>query len=70
LAKAAGQPDASGHAERVVGKELGIAAGTLHKICSEIRAKRQEWDGAANFPAITLAQYQKWMLAGEWPWGE
>jgi hypothetical protein len=64
LAKTRGIAGPSEHAERLVGSELGISASTVHRICGEIRRKRKEWDGAADFPAMTLSEYRGWMEAG------
>lgn len=25
---------------------------------------RKEWDGSANFPAMTLIEYESWMMTG------
>jgi hypothetical protein len=67
LAKEAGIAGPSGHAERLVGQALGISSATVHKICGDIRRKRKEWDGSANFHAMTLAEYQNWMETGKHP---
>jgi hypothetical protein len=63
LAKEQGIPGPSDYAERLVGRELGISPATLHRICGEIRRKRKEWDGAADFPPITLSEFRDWMEA-------
>lgn len=64
LAKTNRERESSGHAERLVGKELGISASEVHRICGGIRRLRTEWDGAANFPAMTLIDYRDWMETG------
>lgn len=64
LAKERGIADPSGHAERLVGGALGISAAKLHSICGGIRRMRKEWDGSANFPAMTLIEYESWMMTG------
>lgn len=64
LAKERGIPAPSDHAERLVGRALGISAPTLHSICGEIRRRRKEWEGAADFPAMTLIEYENLMMTG------
>jgi hypothetical protein len=61
LAKDRGAKGASTEAEIVVGRALGISAATVHSICGEIRRKRKEDSESANFPAMTLAEYEGWM---------
>jgi hypothetical protein len=63
LAKERGIAGPSEHAEHLVGSELGVSASTVHRICGEIRRKRKEWDGAADFPPMTLGEYRGWMEA-------
>jgi hypothetical protein len=63
LAKEQGIAGPSDYAERSVGSEFGISAAKVHSICGEIRRKRKEWDGAADFPAMTLSEYRGWMEA-------
>ena len=70
LAKQAGILGAAGHAEELVGRALGVSAAAVHAVCGEIRRKRREWDGAANFRVMTLAEYSNWMETGTKPRAE
>ena len=67
LARTDGTPGPADHAERIVGRALGMSASTVRQVCSRIRRKRKEWDGAANFPSMTLAQFETWMETGNGP---
>jgi hypothetical protein len=67
LAKKKGIAGPSDYAEREVGRALGISAATVHAISGKIRLMRKEWDGSADFPSMTLDQYDKWMKTGERP---
>jgi hypothetical protein len=69
-AKARRVAHASDHAEELVGAELNISASQVHRICGKIRRLRKEWDGAANFPAMTLDDFKDWMTTGENSWAE
>jgi len=64
LAKKGGIAGPSEHAELLVGKALGISPAKVHAICGEIRRKRSEWDGAADFPAMPLTELERWMKTG------
>jgi hypothetical protein len=61
IAKKRGTKGASTEAEISVGRALGISAATVHSICGEIRSKRKADEGSADFPAMTLAEYESWM---------
>ena len=52
------------HAEDTVGNALYISAAKVRKICGRIRRKRQRWEGAANFPPMTLNEFNGWMQTG------
>ncbi len=67
LAKTKGVAGPSRYAEEVVGNALSISPATVHNICGAIRRKRREWDGAANFPPMTLREFDHWMNTGTWP---
>jgi hypothetical protein len=64
LAKRKGVPGPSNEAKIMVGKALGISAATVHSICCEIRGQRKECEDSANFPAMTLVEYEEWMRSG------
>ena len=68
LAKDRGTRSASIEAEESVGRALGISAATVHTICGAIRRMRKADEGAANFPAMTLAEYETWIETGRRPW--
>ncbi|MBV9826968.1 MAG: hypothetical protein JO001_15020 [Alphaproteobacteria bacterium] len=55
------------HAERAIAATLRISQGKVHAICTEIRAMRRSDAGSANFPAMTLADYDAWMECGKLP---
>ena len=65
LAKARGVKAASTEAEILVGRSLGISASQVHAICGDIRRKRGDDPEFANFPAMTLAEYQTWVDSPE-----
>jgi hypothetical protein len=67
LAKAKSVRGPSSHAEFEVGKALGISSATVHTIRVRIRRMRREWDGSANFPPMTLYQFEDWMRTGKKP---
>ena len=69
-AKERGITGASSHAEEVLGKALGISASTVHALCKEIRKMRKLEYGSANFPNMTLCQFNLWMDTGECSWME
>lgn len=69
LAKMRGIAGPASHAERLVGSALGISVASVHAICGEIRVKRKEWEGAADFPPMTLEVYEQWMKTGDYPDG-
>jgi hypothetical protein len=68
LAKGRGTKSASTEAEISVGKALGISSAAVHSICGEIRRMRKDDKGAANFPPMTLAEYESWMETGKDRW--
>lgn len=57
-------------AEIVVGKALGISSATVHSICGEIRGIRRDDPESANFPPMTLAEYENWMSTGIHRWDD
>lgn len=61
IAKERGTKGASTEAENLVGRALGISAAKVHSICGQIRRKRKECADSANFPAMTLAEYESWI---------
>jgi hypothetical protein len=66
-AQSCGIRRASLAAEDIVGKAFNISGASVRKICAQIRLKRQEWDGAANFPSMRLQEFNHWMRTGENP---
>lgn len=64
LAKTTGAVGPAEHAEALVGNALGISPAKVHAICGDIRRLRAEWDGAANFPAMSLGEFEEWMTTG------
>jgi hypothetical protein len=67
LAKARGTKSASIEAEESVGSALGISSATVHRICGEIGRMRKADEGSADFPAMTLVEYETWMETGKGP---
>ncbi|MDI1345397.1 MAG: hypothetical protein PSV22_15035 [Pseudolabrys sp.] len=63
-AKARGLKGASSEAEIAVGNALGISAATVHSLSGEIRSLRKEIESSANFPAMTLVEYECLMRNG------
>lgn len=57
-------------AEILVGKALGISSATVHTVCGNIRSMRKEDTESANFPSMTLAEYEDWMETGVRNWNE
>jgi hypothetical protein len=57
-------------AEILVGKALGVSSATVHTICGNIRSMRREDADSANFPSMTLAEYEDWMETGVRNWNE
>ena len=58
-------PGPADHAERVVGRALGISPSSLRSLCGAVRAMRARDEACANFPAVTMAQYEEWLLTGK-----
>ncbi len=67
LAKACRIADASGQAESAVAHALRISPSSVHYFCGTIRRLRREDPDAANFPAITVAEFEAWMSKGQIP---
>lgn len=67
LARAKRIKGAHDHAEKAVADALRMSQGKIHAICGEIRALRRKDAEAADFPSMTLAEYEGWMERGEWP---
>lgn len=65
LAKERKVKGASVEAEIEVGRALGISAAKVHGICGVIRRKRKQDPESANFLAITLAEYEAWLVSDE-----
>jgi hypothetical protein len=57
------QPSAD--AEMRVGRELGISPATVHSLCVRVRQERRRSNVAADFPLLTLIEYETWMRTGE-----
>jgi hypothetical protein len=55
------------HAERAVANALRVSQGTIHAICGEIRAIRRRDSEAADFPTMSLNEFEEWMELGEVP---
>jgi hypothetical protein len=68
IAKERGTRAASTEAEILVGRALGISSATVHSICGEIRRMRKDDQGSADFPAMTVAEYENWMETGKGRW--
>ncbi|MCP3463083.1 hypothetical protein [Bradyrhizobium sp. CCGUVB23] len=64
IAKRQGMKSPAMEAEFRVGSALGMSASAIHSICAQIRRMRQEDELSANFPAETLADYERWMAHG------
>jgi len=64
-AKAKGIRRPSHYAEDVVAQALAISAPSVHMICGRIRRMRKECGESANFPAMTLSDFKKWMETGD-----
>jgi hypothetical protein len=64
IAKRQGMKSPAMEAELRVGEALGMSPSAIHSICAEIRRMRQEDELSANFPAETLADYERWMTHG------
>jgi hypothetical protein len=63
-AKRTGIAQPSKHAEDVVGAALNKSPASIHKICGVIRALRKEDAGAANFPPMTLDEFNRLLRNG------
>jgi|SRR5215831_13413156 len=63
-ARQTGLRSPSVEAEISVGRTLGISAASVHAICGEIRRMRREDPESANFPAMTLSEFEEWMQTG------
>jgi hypothetical protein len=57
----------SSHAEWEVGKTLGLSPSKVHSICGEIRRLRQEDCESADFPPMTVSEFEQWMTTGNMP---
>jgi hypothetical protein len=64
LAKSRGLKSPSTEAELAVGTALGMSPASVHGICGKIRKMRAEDAESANFPSLTLAEYERWMQTG------
>jgi hypothetical protein len=64
-AKELGVRNPSIEAEILVGRALGISAPKVHAISGEIRRMRKEDPESANFPPMTLAEFDRWMETGQ-----
>lgn len=64
LARQVGIRGAYDHAEREVGRALGLSQGSVHAICGEIRAMRRKDPASADFQPYTLADHQGWFCHG------
>jgi hypothetical protein len=64
IAKSRGLKSPSTEAELTVGAALGISSASVHSICGKIRKMRAEDAESANFPSLTLAEYEGWMQTG------
>ena len=63
-ARSEGIPNPSVEAEILVGHALGISAAKVHVICGDIRCMRKEDPESANFPAMTVGEFDQWMETG------
>jgi len=64
LAKSRGLKSPSTEAELAVGTALGMSPASVHGVCGKIRKMRAEDAESANFPRLTLAEYEEWMRTG------
>jgi hypothetical protein len=64
IARERGHRGPSIEAETVVGRALGISSASVHSICGEIRGKRRHDERLADFPAMTVAEFESWMQTG------
>ena len=65
IAKQRGAKGASVETELTVGKALGISSAAVHSLCGGIRRMRKDDAESANFPAMTLAEFETWMRTGK-----
>lgn len=68
LAKGRGLKSPSTEAEDAIGVALGISSASVHGICGRIRKMRADDAESANFPTLTLADYDDWMQTGVCCW--
>ena len=54
-------------AERHVAETLRISPSLVHAICQRVRNKQKDFLDEDDFPAITCAQYERWMTTGKSP---
>jgi hypothetical protein len=64
LAKGQDIRSPSTEAELAVGSALGISPASVHSVCGKIRKMRADDAESANFPSLTLVEYEKWMQTG------
>ena len=69
-AKGQGWSAPAEHAERLVGRELGISQSTVRQLCGNIRALRAADPDLANFPPVTISRLLAWVEHGRLvdPW--
>lgn len=68
LAKGRDCKGPSTEAEYAVGAALGISQASVHAICGKMRKMRADDPESANFPRLTLADYERWMQTGICCW--
>lgn len=54
-------------ASPAVAGALRMSQGKVHAVCGEVRALRRGDADAANFPSMTLGEFEKWMERGKRP---
>jgi hypothetical protein len=64
IAKERGIKSPSTEAEFLVGAALGVSSATVHSICGEIRSMRKDDEDSANFPTMTLTEYNNLIEKG------
>lgn len=67
-AKARNVGSPSSVAEETVGRAVHMSASAVHAMCGKIRALRKDDPESANFPQMTLVEFEVWMNTGKHPW--
>jgi hypothetical protein len=54
----------SGEAEQNIAQALCLSVAKVHAMCGAIRRNRKGNPGSANFPPMTLVEFDRWMMTG------